>query len=79
MTLIKERLDTVTIFTRPDNEIGLEKICKFLRGVKNVRGLTAKLKRGAAGGTTKGGGIARSIWDGIMKVPQSENLLTVQR
>lgn len=68
LDLIKERLDTLTVFTRPDNEVGLAGICKHLRGVKNIRGLTAKLRKGAAGGTNKGSGIARGIWQGLQRV-----------
>jgi len=66
--LIEERQATITSFTRPDNELGLAAICKHLKGVKNVRTLTGKLRKGGAGGTSKGGGIAKSIWQGLQKV-----------
>jgi len=65
---INERLQAITALTRPDNEVVLASICKSLKAVKDVRKLTAKLQKGAAGGTSKGGGIARSIWSGLQKV-----------
>lgn len=65
---INERLHAVTVFTRPDNEVVRASIRKRLRGVKDIRKVTAKLRKGAAGGTSKGGGIARSIWLGLQKV-----------
>jgi len=66
--MINERLHTVTVLTRPDNEIVLSSICKRLRVVKDMKKLTARLRKGAAGGTSKGGGIAKSIWQGLQKV-----------
>jgi len=66
--MIRERLHAVTVLTRPDNEVVLASVCKRLRAVKDVRKLIAKLQKGAAGGTSKGGGIARSIWSGLQKV-----------
>jgi len=68
ITLIEERQATITVFTRPDNEVALAGMCKHLKGIKNVRTLTGKLRKGGAGGTSKGGGIAKSIWQGLQKV-----------
>ena len=74
ITLIEERQATITIFTRPDNETALAAMCKHLKGVKNVVTLTGKLRKGGAGGTSKGGGIAKSIWQGLQKVRDCSNL-----
>lgn len=68
LDLMKERHDTISAFIKPDNEVALASVYKHLQGVKNIRGLTEKLRKGAAGGTSKGGGIARSVWQGLQKV-----------
>ena len=74
VSLIEERQVSITVFTRPDNEAALAGMCKHLKGIKNVRTLTGKLRKGGAGGTSKGGGIAKSIWQGLQKVRNCSNL-----
>jgi len=74
ITLIEERQATISVFTRPDNETALATMCKYLKSVKNVRTLTGKLRKGGAGGTSKGGGIAKSIWQRLQKVCDCFNL-----
>jgi len=66
--LINERLQAVTVLTRPDNEVVVASICKRLGNIKDARKMTAKLRKGAAGGTNRGVGIARSIWLVLQKV-----------
>ncbi|KAF2804902.1 uncharacterized protein BDZ99DRAFT_425101 [Mytilinidion resinicola] len=63
--VINERLETISIFVRPENSEPLEMLVKSLQSIKNIRVIMINLRKGVGGGLTKGGGIAKSIWAGI--------------
>lgn len=68
--VINERLETISVFTRPDNAEPLELLVKSLKSIKNIRVIMINLRKGIGGGVGKGGGIAKSIWQGIRMVSQ---------
>lgn len=68
MTLINERLNTTEVFLNPANASPFADIAKSLTSIVNARTLTAKLRRGVSGGSTKTAVLARGIWNGLQKV-----------
>ncbi|KAF2495890.1 hypothetical protein BU16DRAFT_560749 [Lophium mytilinum] len=65
LDVIHERLETISIFVRPENAEPLEMLVKSLQSIKNIRVIMINLRKGVGGGPAKGGGIAKSIWAGI--------------
>lgn len=65
---IKDRLDTASVFLRPDNHEPLTNITKSLGQVKNMRVVMSSLSKGTSGGPSKGGGIKNSIWSTLRSV-----------
>ncbi|KAI9685968.1 MAG: MutS protein msh5 [Bathelium mastoideum] len=62
LEVINERLDTISVFVRPDNTNSLTDLSKNLAQVKNIRSVLVQLLKGVSGGAGKGGGIARGAW-----------------
>ncbi|EUC27440.1 hypothetical protein COCCADRAFT_9965 [Bipolaris zeicola 26-R-13] len=65
LDVINERLDTVSIFTRPDNEPALQALVKNLKNLGNMRVMMVNLRKGANSSTRGNGGFAKSIWTSI--------------
>ncbi|KAI9699119.1 MAG: MutS protein msh5 [Candelina mexicana] len=65
INIINERLDSISVFLRPDNEAPLMNLVKSLKQVKNIRVVMIQLRKGVSGGSGMGGGIARGVWAGI--------------
>ncbi|KAF5851469.1 hypothetical protein GGP41_004289 [Bipolaris sorokiniana] len=65
LAVINERLDTVSIFTRPDNESALQALVKNLNNLGNMRITMVNLRKGANSSTRGTGGFAKSIWTSI--------------
>lgn len=63
--IIQDRLEAVSIFTRPCNFEFVQNMIKSLKKIKDIRTLLLRLRGGISGGTGKSGGFARSIWIGI--------------
>lgn len=61
---INERLDTITVLTRPDNAEAMDQLNKHLCRIKNMRQAMVQLRKGVSGGGGKGG-VTRSIWANI--------------
>ncbi|KAI9839819.1 MAG: hypothetical protein M1819_000009 [Sarea resinae] len=88
LTLINERLDTISIFTLPDNESLSQTLVNSLKYVKNIRPVMIQLRKGLKGGSTAGAGIKNGVWrilrdftfhalrirDGLSKVIRVERL-----
>ena len=62
LDVINERLDTISIFVRPDNANQLDELSKNLARMKNIRPVLIQLHKGVSGGAGKGGGIAQGSW-----------------
>ena len=84
MAVINERLDTATIFLRPDNHGPLSNITKSLGQVKNMRAVMTNLKKGVSSGPSKGGGIKNGIWSTLRSVrllscPTSKGIVSLHQ
>lgn len=64
MDVIKERHETIAVFTDPENAVSLECLVKELAMVKNMRTATTNLRKGINSSPTRQGrgGIATSVW-----------------
>ncbi|KAL8997253.1 MAG: hypothetical protein Q9169_003446 [Polycauliona sp. 2 TL-2023] len=64
---IDERLDTASIFLRPDNTSLLNNIVKSLGQIKNMKTVVIHLKKGISNGTGSGssGGIKSGVWSSL--------------
>lgn len=68
VSVINERLETISVILRPENAVALDNISKNLAHIKNLRQVMVQLTKGVASSTNKGGGIARGIWSTIRQV-----------
>lgn len=59
--VINERLDSIAVFLRPDNNVTTDELVKNLVHVKNIRSTLVSLRKGVSGGTTKSS-IKRGVW-----------------
>ena len=62
LEVINERLDTISVFIRPDNANPLTDLTKNLVQVKNIRPVMIQLHKGVSGKSGHGGGIAQGVW-----------------
>ncbi|TKA64558.1 hypothetical protein B0A49_08259, partial [Cryomyces minteri] len=65
ISVINERLNTISVFLRPDNAVPFDDLIKNLKSVKNMRMMMVNLRKGVSGGSGKSGGIARGAWSSI--------------
>lgn len=68
MRILNERLDTIAVLLRPDNQGVLEDIYKCLKQIKNMRAVMINLQKGASGAADSNRGIRRSIWHNLARV-----------
>lgn len=68
MVVINERLDTASVFLRPDNHGPLTSITKSLGQIKNMRAVMMNLKKGVSSGLSKVGRIKNGIWSTLRSV-----------
>lgn len=68
LDIIKERLDTIGVFLRPENESALRSVVKSLGQIKNMRTVMVHLRKGICNGLSKGGGIRSGIWSSLRTV-----------
>jgi DNA mismatch repair protein MSH5 len=66
--LINERLDTVGIFIRPENDSPCEALVSILKNVGNMRVMIISLRKGTSGSTKGTGGYSRSVWSTLRGV-----------
>jgi len=64
LDVINERLDTISVFLRPENSVQLDELVKNLKKVKNMRTVMINLRKGVGSNSPKGG-ISGSIWSTI--------------
>lgn len=65
MAVINERLDTITVLARPENADALDKLVKGLAKVRNMRIVTANVRKGMVSGPNKARGISASVWTAL--------------
>ena len=66
--LIKERLDAISNFLKPDNTESVQNLVKSLKGIVNARNSTVSLPKGITGGSGKSGQVASSVWSDLQHV-----------
>lgn len=64
LDVINERLDTSSVFLRPDNYTTVTKIVKSMRSVKNMRSVMIHLRKGIDNGLTVGT-LKSGIWSSL--------------
>lgn len=64
---IKARLEFVSVFVRPDNNIPLNRLSKSLRRIKNMRTTVTMLHKGINGGNKKLGGFKSGVWASLLE------------
>lgn len=62
MSVIGERLDTISILLRPENLTQLENIGKSLKQIKDMRTVVIHLQKGISDVAGKGSAIRRGVW-----------------
>ncbi|KAI4708272.1 hypothetical protein J4E89_006894 [Alternaria sp. Ai002NY15] len=63
--IINERLSTIAVFVRPDNDAALQALVQNLKNISNMRAMMVNLRKGVGGSTKAGGGFSKSIWTSI--------------
>ena len=65
--VIDERLESVSVFSQPENSVSIRTIVKSLNSVKDMRTVMVHLRKGISDGTNKGG-IRSGIWSTLRLV-----------
>lgn len=73
LDVIDERMNTVSVFTRPDNDSVLQTMTQNLKSIGNMRTMLISLKKGVSGSSKGRGGLSRSIWVAIRAVSLSRD------
>lgn len=68
IAVINERLNTATVFLRPDNSSPLESLIKSLKQIKNMKTVLIHLRKGISNGANKSGGIKSGVWASLRSV-----------
>lgn len=68
MSVINERLNTASVFLRPENDHALKSIAKSLGQIKNMKTVMIHLRKGVSNGQGKGGGIRCGVWSSLRSV-----------
>lgn len=66
INVINERLDSTTVFLRPDNDESLRSITNSLGKIKNMKTALIHLRKGVSNG--KGGNIGCGVWSSLQSV-----------
>ena len=65
LTIINERLDTISVLTRPENDGTLFNITKRLSKIRNMRLVMSNLRKGIVTGLNRNRGISSSVWSAL--------------
>lgn len=64
--VINERLDSTTVFLRPDNDESLKSITNSLGKIKNMKTVLIHLRKGIS--NAKGGNVRCGLWSSLQSV-----------
>ena len=70
---IRERLDTISVFTRPDNDSALNNIVKSLAQIKNMKTVMIHLRKGISSDLSRG--IKNGVWSTLRSVRPKTGLI----
>ena len=74
LDIINERLDTASVFIRPDNIGVLNGIVKSLGQIKNMKTVVVHLRKGISNGVWRGtSGIKSGVWSSLRSVRDLRN------
>ncbi|KAL9090364.1 MAG: hypothetical protein Q9159_001991 [Coniocarpon cinnabarinum] len=62
---INDRLDAVSIFSRPENSAVLSTLRGLMGGIKYVKSMVSNLRKGASSGSGQAGRVANRTWSGL--------------
>lgn len=65
---IKQRLEAVSVFTRPENTTATAKVSKSMGSIVDVRRLLIGLRTGVSTSAGRAGVIANRVWKGLQGV-----------
>jgi DNA mismatch repair protein MSH5 len=68
INIINERLNTASVFLRPDNSHHLEEIVKNLKDIKNMKTVMIHLRKGARTDLNKTNSIRNGVWSSLRSV-----------
>ncbi|KAJ5682222.1 DNA mismatch repair protein MutS core [Penicillium macrosclerotiorum] len=66
IAVIRDRHDFISVFSRPDNLVPLEKMTKALKHVRNLRLVMTNLRKGISTGSAKITGFAATVWASLL-------------
>lgn len=75
LDVINERLDTVDVFVRPENDNALQSLIQNLKCIGNMRIMLTNLRKGISGSANGGRGLSKSIWTAVRAVSCLAELL----
>ena len=67
MDAIRERHDSVAVFTRPENFAAVDRLTKHMTSIRNIKTHLRTLRRGTSIGSGKVGQLATKVWSGLKK------------
>ena len=73
LVVIEERLESVAVFSQPDNDPSIRNVVKSLSSIKDIRTVMINLRKGSSGGTSKGG-VMSGIWSALRLVGVYQNV-----
>lgn len=76
ISIVNERLDTASVFLRPENSGPLNMLVKSLGQIKNMKTVLIHLRKGISNGMSKGGGIKSGVWSSLRSVEQKNSITT---
>lgn len=65
LSVINERLKTISVFLRPENQPALQKIRKSLKKMKDIRTVIVHMQKGVNGNSGKATAIQSGVWGSI--------------
>ena len=65
---INHRLDFISVFVRPENQIPLQKLSRSMSMIKNIRIVMTHLHKGINGGNQKSGGFRSGVWATLLEL-----------
>ena len=68
LDLINERLKTLGVFVRPDNDSAMDTLVQCLKNIGNMRVMLINLRKGVGGSMKGKQGFSRSVWMAIRAV-----------
>ena len=66
--VIDERLNAVSVFSRPENSSTLDALVQNMKNIGNMRVMVINLRKGVGGSLPGRNGLSRSVWKSVREV-----------